>query len=144
MKIRVRNIAILALFLMTAVISVQAQTQSGEVKIPFDFYAGSEKMTAGTYVVKRMSDSALGIRRVNGKKTTLVIAPLTVGARDSKSGQRVVFNRYGDEFFISQIWLTEDSGRQVVPSKKELRVAKENREIGAVGPQRSEIALIRR
>ena len=52
MKNRVRNIAILGLFLIMAVVSVQAQTLSGEVKIPFDFYAGTEKMQAGTYVVK--------------------------------------------------------------------------------------------
>ena len=143
MKIRVRNIAIFGLFLMMAVVSVQAQTQTGKVNIPFDFYAGAEKMPAGTYVVKRMSDNALGIRRVDGKKIALINAPLTIGARDSKSGQRVVFNRYGEEFFISQVWLTEDLGRQVIPSKEELRVAKENRRLGLVVPQRREIAMLR-
>ena len=144
MKNQVRNTAILGLFLIMAVVSVQAQTLSGEVKIPFDFYAGTEKMQAGTYVVKRMSDNALGIRRVDGKKIALINAPLTIGARDSKSGQRVVFNRYGEEFFISQVWLTEDSGRQVIPTKQELRVAKEHREIGVLMPQRTEIAMVRR
>ena len=142
MKIRVRNIVTLGLFFILAMVTVQAQTQKGEVNIPFDFYAGTAKLKAGTYQVKRMSDTAIAIRSGNGKTTALVNAPLTIGARDSKSGRRLVFNRYGDQFFVSQIWLDVESGRQVIPSKEEIRMAKDERLAeGTATPARREIAL---
>ena len=142
MKIRVRNIVTLGLFFMLALVTVQAQTQRGEVNIPFDFYAGTAKLKAGAYQVKRMSDNTVAIRTADGKTTALVSAPLTIGARDSKSGRRLVFNKYGDQFFISQIWLDVESGRQVIPSKEEIRVAKDERLADRdMIPQRREVAL---
>ena len=142
MKIRVRNIVTLGLFFILAMVTVQAQTKKGEVNIPFDFYAGTAKLKAGTYQLKRMSDTAIAIRSSDGKTTALVNAPLTIGARDFKSGRRLVFNRYGDQFFVSQIWLDVESGRQVIPTKEEIRVAKDERLAnGTVTPAHREIAL---
>ena len=122
--------------------TVQAQTQRGEVNIPFDFYAGTAQLKAGAYQVKRMSDNTVVIRTADGKSTVLLTAPLTIGARDSKSGRRLVFNKYGDQFFISQIWLDVESGRQVIPSKEEIRIAKDERLADRdMIPQRREVAL---
>src|SRR4030095_4189440 len=91
-----RTIAIFGLFFMLAMTSVQAQTPSRvEVKIPFDFAIGKVQLKAGTYSFKKATDNTLTIRDVNGKGTTLVDAPLTIGSRDSKSGERLVFNQYG-------------------------------------------------
>lgn len=142
MRIRVRNVVTLGVFFILALVTVQAQTGRGEVNIPFDFYAGTAKLKAGAYQVKRMSDNAVAIRSADGKTTALVSAPLTIGARDSKSGRRLVFNKYGDQFFVSQIWLDVESGRQVIPSKEETRMAKDQRLANGVAtPQRREVAL---
>jgi len=142
MKIRVRNIVTLGVFFVLALVTVQAQTEKAAVNIPFDFYAGTAKLKAGTYQVKRMSDSVIAIRGTDGKTTALVSAPLTIGARDSKSGRRLVFNKYGDHFFISQIWLDVELGRQVIPSKEEMRIAKDERLADRnMTPQRREVAL---
>ena len=144
MRIRVRNVVTLGLFFILALVTVQAQTARGEVNIPFDFYAGTAKLNAGAYQVKRMSDNAVAIRSADGKTTALVNAPLTIGARDSKSGRRLVFNKYGDQFFVSQIWLDVESGRQVIPSKEETRIAKDERLANDVEtPERREVALRR-
>lgn len=142
MKIVLRNIVTLGLFFILALVTVQAQTEKGQVNIPFDFYAGTAKLKAGAYQIKRMSDNLVAVRSADGKKTALVNAPLTIGARDSKSGRRVVFNKYGDQFFVSQIWLDVESGRQVIPSKEETRIAKDERLAdGVATPERREIAL---
>ena len=142
MKILVRNVVTLGLFFILALVTVQAQTERGQVNIPFDFYAGTAKLKAGAYQIKRMSDNLVAIRSADGKTTALVNAPLTIGARDSKSGRRLVFNKYGDQFFVSQIWLDVESGRQVIPSKEETRMAKDQRLANGVEtPERREIAL---
>jgi hypothetical protein len=137
-----KTIAILGLFFMLAMTSVSAQTTGKvEVKIPFDFTAGKATFKAGTYSIKRVSNNSVAIRSLDGKTTKLIDAPLAIGARDSKAGERLVFNQYGDQYFLSQVWVEADSGRQLFTSGAEKKVAQEyklahNKE----KPQRVEIA----
>ena len=125
MKNKVTTIvAAVGLFLALAV-SISAQTPTGaEVSIPFDFSAGTAHLKAGTYFITRSTGNALKIRSTDGKKTVLVNAPLTIGSRDFKAGERLVFNRYGSEYFLTQVWLAVDSGRQLFPSKAETTAAR--------------------
>jgi hypothetical protein len=121
----VTSLALVGLFFVLAIASVQAQIPANvEVSIPFDFTAGKATLKAGTYSIKRLNGNSLSIRTADGKKTTIVNAPLTIGSRDSKAGERLVFNRYGNEYFLAQVWLSVDSGRQVFPSAQELKTAK--------------------
>lgn len=137
-----KTIAILGLFFMLAMTSVSAQTTGKvEVKIPFDFTAGKATFKAGTYSIKRVSNNSVAIRSLDGKTTKLIDAPLAIGARDSKAGERLVFNQYGDQYFLSQVWVDADSGRQLFTSGAEKKAAQEyklahNNE----NPQRVEIA----
>ena len=138
----IRSSAILGLFFMLAIATVNAQTPSRvEVNIPFDFSAGKATLKAGTYSIKRTSGNLLAIRSVDGKTTALVNAPLTIGSRESKAGERLVFNQYGDQYFLSQVWLTGDTGRQLFTSGAETKVAREYKlASNDAKPQRVEIA----
>lgn len=143
MKIQLKNIAISGLFVMLAIASAQAQTPSrAEVNIPFDFSAGTAKLKAGVYTVKRSTGTTLVIRSLDGKTKALLNAPLTVGSRDAEPGQRLVFNKYGDQYFLSQIWLSVDAGRQLFPSNAETKAARNYKLAnGDAKPERREIAL---
>jgi hypothetical protein len=135
-------VAAVGLFLTLAV-SITAQTPSGaEVNVPFDFSAGKANLKAGTYIITRSTGNALKIRSTDGKTTVLVNAPLTIGSRDFKGGERLVFNRYGSDYFLTQVWMTADQGRQLLPSKAETTAARElaNR----TKPQQVEIAVRRK
>ena len=138
-----RSIAILGLFFMLAIAGVQAQTPSRvEVNIPFDFSAGKATLKAGTYSIRRTSANALAIRSFDGKTTALINAPLTLGSRDSKRGERLVFNQYGNQYFLSQVWLSVDTGRQLFISGAETKAAREYRLANKdAKPQRVEIAM---
>jgi hypothetical protein len=126
MKIQVvRHLAILGLFFVLAIASVQAQTPGKvEVKIPFDFAAGKATLKAGPYSINPAAGSGILFRSADGKTTALVSAPLSIGSRDFKGGARLVFNKYGDRYFLSQIWMQVDSGRQLFPSAKERNAAR--------------------
>jgi hypothetical protein len=143
MKTKVTTtIAAGVLFLMLAVVSVSAQAPTGaQVNIPFDFSAGNANLKAGTYTIMRSTGNALKLRSADGKKTVLINAPLTIGARDFKAGERLVFNRYGNEYFLTQVWLTVDVGRQLFTSKAETNAARELARQKTSSPQRVEIAL---
>jgi hypothetical protein len=141
-----KSIAIMGLFLMLAVGSVPAQTPaSAEVNIPFDFSAGKATLKAGAYRIKQRAGNVLAISSADGKKTMLLDAPLTIGSRDFKAGSRLVFNRYDDQYFLSQVWLNADTGKQLFTSGAETRAAREYRLAKKkVRPERVEIAVSRR
>ncbi|HEU4477220.1 MAG TPA: hypothetical protein VFR80_01800 [Pyrinomonadaceae bacterium] len=140
-----RITSIFGLFLMLAITSVQAQTASRvEVKVPFDFAIGKVLFKAGTYSFRKVTDNTLTVRDVNGKGTTLVDAPLSIGSRDSKAGERLVFTQYGTQYFLSQVWLSVDSGRQLFPSAAETKAAREYKLANNnAKPQRVEVAAHR-
>src|SRR6185369_1523509 len=114
-----RAIAIFVTFLGLTVAAVQAQTPSRvEVNIPFQFSAGKTTLNPGVYTVKWMSGNLVRLSTVDNKSSVIVNAPVNLTSTDPEATERLVFNKYGDEYFLAQIWLTADSGRQLLKEKK--------------------------
>ncbi len=125
-----RNIAIFGIFFALAVVSVQAQAPSRvEVNIPFEFSAGKTTLKPGVYSIKRMSGNLLSLRNTEDESTVILNAPVNLSSTDTKAGERLVFAKDGDQYLLSQIWLTVDSGREL-PVKT-----------GTPKPERIEISL---
>ena len=134
------SIAVLSLFFVLAIAGIQAQRPTGvEVNLPFDFAAGNATLKAGHYNIRKLSGEVLSLRSEDGKQT-IVSAPLTVGSRDSKGGARLVFNRYGDSYFLNQIWLTQEIGQQLFPTKSESKV-RETQLAKGIKADRVEVSL---
>jgi hypothetical protein len=114
-----RIVAILGIFLAFAVASVNAQAPSKvEVNIPFEFSAGKTTLPAGVYSIKRMSGNNVRLRSEDGHSSVILNAPVTNSSSEPNAVERIVFERYGDQFALAQIWLTADSGRQIWTDKK--------------------------
>ena len=114
-----RAIAIFAIFFGFAVASVEAQTASKvEVKIPFEFSAGKTTLKPGVYTIKRMAGNLVQLKNVDGKSSAILNAPVNLSSTDSEATERLVFNKYGHEYSLAQIWLTADSGRELLKAKK--------------------------
>ena len=114
MKNQVNRIfAIFAVFFGLAVAGVQAQAPSKvEVVIPFEFSVGKATLKPGVYTIKRLSGNNLMLRHGDGK-AVILNAPLTLTSSNPDSVERLVFNKYGEQYSLSQIWLTVDTGRQL-------------------------------
>jgi hypothetical protein len=114
-----RLIAILGIFLGFAVVSVRAQAPSKvEVNIPFAFSAGKTTLQPGVYTIKRLSGDNVTLRSADGKSNVILNAPVTNNSSDPNAVERLVFERYGEDYALAQIWLTADTGRQVWTNKK--------------------------
>ena len=114
-----RVFAIFAVFFGLAVAGVQAQAPSKvEVEIPFEFSAGKATLKPGVYTIKRLSGNYLTLRRSDGKSAVILNAPLTLTSSDPQSVERLVFNKHGEQYSLSQIWLTVDTGRQLFVDSK--------------------------
>ena len=107
-------IAIFGMFLGLAVANAQAQAPSKvTVDIPFEFSAGKTTLHAGVYSIKRLSGDTLTLRSADGKSAAILNAPVTHNSSDPNAVERLVFHKQGDRYFLSQIWLSADSGREV-------------------------------
>jgi hypothetical protein len=116
-----RMIAIFAVFFGLAVAGVQAQTQAPgkvEVDIPFEFTAGKTTLKPGVYTIKRLSASFLTLRRNDDKATVILNVPITLTSTNPNAVQRLVFNKYGEQYALAQIWLTTDTGRELSVERK--------------------------
>ena len=114
-----RVIAIFGMFFGLAMVNVQGQAPSKvRVDIPFEFSAGKTTLHAGVYSIKRMSGDVLTLRSEDGKSAVILNAPVTNTSSDPNAVERLVFSKQGEQFFLSQIWLTADSGRQVWISRE--------------------------
>ena len=113
-----RAIAIFAIFFGFAAANVEAQTASRvEVQIPFEFTAGKTTLKPGVYTVKRMSGNLVQLKSAD-HKAVILNAPVNLSSTSSTATERLVFNKYGHEYTLAQIWLTADSGRELSNQKK--------------------------
>jgi hypothetical protein len=72
----------------------------------------------GVYTIKRLSGNYLILRRGDGKSAVILNAPLRLTSSDPDSVERLVFNKYGERYSLSQLWLTADTGRQLFVGRK--------------------------
>lgn len=114
-----RAIAIFSLFFSLAAVNAQAQAPSKvEVEIPFEFSAGKATLPAGVYSIKRLSGNFLQLQNVDDKQAAILNAPLNLTANDPNAVERLVFNKHDGEYYLAQIWLTSDTGRELFVRRK--------------------------
>lgn len=115
------------LMLTLVVIAATARAQAPEkitVDLPFDFTVANHTLPAGNYTIKPLSPSRLLIRSEDGHKAVIASA-YAVQARQAPADAKLVFLRYGDQHFLYQMFVPgTDSGRQLSPSRLEVRIAK--------------------
>lgn len=135
-------LALIVLVLGLAFTSVNAQVPTRlVVSVPFDFTAGKSRLKAGTYTIHKTNATTVSIRSGDGSKTVLVSSPLAIDAARSKGGLRLVFNRYGGDYFLSQIWLTEENGKLLYPSKEETTAANRSELAKNIDSSKVEVAI---
>jgi hypothetical protein len=130
-----KSIVAVSFVMLFAIVSASAQTSNQMVaNIPFDFYVKSQKFTAGEYVVERANPNSFSasmiIRQKDGKNSNIVMMlPLTVNAGTGKNQPSLIFNRYGADYFLSEVRNPADSfGAQFPKVKLERNLAKQSGE----------------
>jgi hypothetical protein len=121
-----------AVAFLSAPIPANAQSVAMKVSIPFEFRVANLTLPAGTYIVQRMGD-ALRIADRNGHTATVISTSVT--SRSVGSKNEIVFNQYGDLYFLTEArWQGYNSARGLMKSKAEIELAK------AVSSQRLDLA----
>jgi hypothetical protein len=92
------------------------------VEIPFNFIVGSVTLPAGKYNVSKVpGQDRMSIRSIDGSSSIVGFVNLTQGAVDREK-EGLVFNRYGEEYFISQALLQGMSEYTFFVSRRERKL----------------------
>jgi hypothetical protein len=119
-----KALAVISLFGMLAAPVVQAQSGMLVANIPFQFNVGKAVLPAGEYHVKSVNPSTFLIQSKDGHQAAVA---MTIGVSSSKEEDngKLVFNRYGNQYFLSKVWRPGNrEGRELLKSRAEIEIAK--------------------
>jgi hypothetical protein len=116
-------IGTLSLVVMSLLLNVNgANAQSAaKANVPFAFNVGSSQLPAGNYIVKVEGGSGLIMIR----NSTTLATVLSLGQYESPGGKsrKLVFQRLGNRYFLTQIWGEQGStGLRLIAPKRETKL----------------------
>ena len=128
---RLMMLSLVSMFtLCAAAASANAQlTIPIRAKIPFDFNVGDKKLPAGKYTFSRLSgnyDSK--VMSVSSADAGAHVFQLTfdTSVPTPKNESTLVFHKYGDQYFLEQVWSGgEQEGTQVPESRSERSIQRQ-------------------
>ena len=127
-KQALRTFTMLSLVLMLTAVSVCAQSERSKfTNIPFNFIVGQKTLPAGEYTVEPNRKDSHNVWLVQSREgnATALFATMPVRANQTQEETKLVFHRYGDQYFFSQIWtLGGNTGRELLMPRLERELAK--------------------
>jgi hypothetical protein len=118
----------LAMFVITASANAQSLARPTRVNVPFDFIVANKKLPSGEYLISRKQptegDLLLAItNKDNHVNTVSFTVPVQVLTPTDKG--KLVFHRYGEQYFLSELWPAgATTGRVVAKSRAERELEK--------------------
>lgn len=124
--------------LMAALVSAHAQSTSVVANVPFEFTVGGKSLKAGEYSVRDFTTSS-GALLVQNKDSNASAVRMTntIESRIAPKQGKLIFHRYGQRYFLSEVWTPgERIGRQLRKSDEERTIERQL----AANPSKSELA----
>jgi hypothetical protein len=118
---RITATALLAIANLAMAGTSFAQSKGVQANVPFDFTVANQVLPAGTYKIQTELDGLIVIK--NHDKPISVLTLVDQDGTRSKNGGKLIFHKYGDQYFLSEI-LSDSASMNVKlhPSKAEKRV----------------------
>ncbi len=127
----------IAMIVLVGSMGMAAKAQTGGrialiANIPFQFSIGNKSLPAGEYTVRSISDDSsnvvLRMQSRDGKQS-MMLQMSTVEGR-AKESAKLIFNRYGDHYFLAQAWVDgQKTGLEAPKSRAERAAEREFAEI---------------
>jgi hypothetical protein len=126
----IRTMTQLGLFVILAATSAYAQAGgSQQANVPFDFNVGSQTLPAGRYLFERINRQTIQetilLRTAEGR-AIMMVRMMPADARSKQEHARLIFHRYGERYFLSQLVTPgDDFGLELPKSRFERRLERE-------------------
>jgi hypothetical protein len=119
---------LITICLLLTAVTLFAQTTPAQrlmkVSVPFSFGVEGHSLPAGEYIVLTVTpERSIRIASTDGKHSAIVnTLPNYAGTPSQNS--RLVFHRYGDEYFLEQVWTAgQNVARNPLSTKRAMEVA---------------------
>lgn len=119
--------ALIGLGLLLATASAYAQTGVVKANVPFNFIVNKAELPAGQYTIQSVgsSASAMSIQSLDNQIVKLVL-PHACESPKTQETSKLVFHRYGSQYFLAQIWTAGyEQGKELPKSSRETEVAQD-------------------
>lgn len=94
-------------------------------QIPFDFYVGGKLVGAGDCRIDAVTADEATLR-ISGDGGSAIVNTMSKQAKQgSEPRPRLVFHKYGDQYFLAAVWSDDSTGRLLLESKRERNLRKE-------------------
>jgi hypothetical protein len=125
MKKRILVMASLLAVCSFAATQVARAQEPMVVNIPFAFTAGDASLPAGEYRVQKMDgNGAVLLIRCTEPTASAFVMTIGTQAKGQQGRSKLIFNRYNDNYFLSQVWSAGySSGRELRKSQREKEIA---------------------
>lgn len=121
----VRTLITISLLLTAATLFAQIENRPlMKVNIPFAFSVNGQSLPAGQYFINSVTpERALRVATTDGKHS-MVVNALPSYSLEPSENSRLVFHRYGDQYFLTEVWTAGDTlTRKAINSKKAIQIA---------------------
>lgn len=120
----------------------QLESQTVSVNVPFGFELGSRHLAPGRYIVSRPLADIIVFR--SGSDVAMIVTHGGQSIKATKSS-KIVFDRYGDHYFLRQIWFTpqDNTYMECSESKAEKQAKRSDLASGTKKASNVELALLR-
>ena len=121
--------AMMMISILMVLSALSANAQKGSsfvVKVPFAFTVSGKTLPAGEYVFARSTQASGEVMMVRSQERGAYVQTKPVQAQDIQEETQVIFKRYGDQYFLFQIWMSgKSSGRELFKSGREQKSERE-------------------
>ena len=126
---KVALLSAMLIFTSAAITHAQSLANRPRFNVPFDFVFGEKKFAAGKYSIGRTvngaDDTMMSIADNDGRSKAVLLSNAVIKTR-AQTRALLVFHRYGDQYFLVQVWAAgATTGRQFPQSKSERDVQKQ-------------------
>jgi hypothetical protein len=114
---RINAVALFAIATLATIGSAAAQDRAVQAAVPFSFAVAGKTLPSGTYTIT--SESA-GLIMIQDRATHAAVQVVTMpDHHESRNGGKLVFNRYGNQYFLSEILSPDAAVNVSIPASKQ-------------------------
>ena len=120
MKATILRLTVIMALALAFAVSAQAQTALNykTFAVPFSFKVGNKVLPAGEYKITA-DNQVVRVQKTDGKANAITLTQRTRGASQIESDPKLTFRRYGDQYYLSQVWLPDSLGRELKKPRRE-------------------------
>jgi hypothetical protein len=125
---KLHGFALVLLVAVTMMGDAVAQSIRMKADVPFEFIVNGSTLPPGQYTIQSFgaADGKTLLVRNSDKNENATVNAIGVDSKTTSKNTKLVFHRYGDRYFLTQVWIAGmESGRELPKSHRESELARD-------------------